>query len=73
MVGRSGDSTGVERAPGVEASTRKINALVRMSGGVASDKRYVLKVLDDHLIPNEIAKAERGEVFTPPDYSRDEY
>lgn len=71
MVGRSGDSTGVERAPGVEASARKINALVRMSGGVASDKRYVLKVLDDHLIPDEIAKAERGEVFTPPDLVRE--
>jgi hypothetical protein len=47
---------------------------VRMEGGgVSSDRRYnhVLKVIDDHLIPDVKAKAERGEVFTPPDLVRE--
>lgn len=47
---------------------------VEMEGGsLSSDKRYnhVLKVIDEHLIPDATAKAERGEVFTPPDLVRE--
>ena len=31
----------------------------------------ILQVIDDHLIPDETAKKERGEVFTPPDLVRE--
>jgi len=31
----------------------------------------ILKVIDDHLIPDSVAKAARGEVFTPPDLVRE--
>ena len=36
-------------------------------------RRYnsVLKIIDDHLIPDADAKAERGEVFTPPELVRE--
>ena len=45
------------------------------SGGKSesSQKRYnsILQVIDDHLIPDECAKKERGEVFTPPNLVRE--
>lgn len=49
---------------------------VRMDGGGESSNsrsRYnkVLKVIDDYLIPDETAKKERGEVFTPPELVRE--
>jgi len=39
----------------------------------SDDRRYnsILKVIDDHLIPDVTAKAERGEVFTPPELVRE--
>lgn len=39
----------------------------------SDDRRYnsILKVIDDHLIPDVKAKAERGEVFTPPELVRE--
>ncbi len=42
-------------------------------GGLSSNKRYnhILKVIDEHLIPDVTAKDERGEVFTPPDLVRE--
>jgi hypothetical protein len=40
---------------------------------MTESKRYnsILQVIDDHLIPDEEAKKQRGEVFTPPDLVRE--
>ena len=40
---------------------------------MTDSKRYnrILQVIDDHLIPDEEAKKQRGEVFTPPDLVRE--
>jgi hypothetical protein len=39
----------------------------------SSDKRYnsILKIIDKHLVPDEQAKKDRGEVFTPPGLVRE--
>ena len=39
----------------------------------SSDKRYnsILKIIDKHLVPDEQAKKDRGEVFTPPSLVRE--
>ena len=40
---------------------------------IGSDKRYnsILKIIDEHLLPDDTAKKERGEVFTPPELVRE--
>jgi len=40
---------------------------------LTSDKRYnsILKIIDEHLLPDSVAKKERGEVFTPPELVRE--
>ena len=40
---------------------------------ISSDKRYnsILKIIDKHLVPDEVAKKDRGEVFTPPTLVRE--
>ena len=40
---------------------------------ISSDKRYnsILKIIDKHLVPDEEAKKDRGEVFTPPTLVRE--
>jgi hypothetical protein len=47
---------------------------LNQTGGerLSSDKRYnkVLQVIDDYLVPDDFARKERGEVFTPPDLVR---
>lgn len=40
---------------------------------ISSNKRYnsILKIIDKHLVPDEVAKKDRGEVFTPPTLVRE--
>jgi hypothetical protein len=40
---------------------------------ITSDKKYdsILKIIDDHLLPDTEAKKQRGEVFTPPNLVRE--
>lgn len=38
-----------------------------MADSSAHRYNHVLKVIDEHLIPDSVAKAQRGEVFTPPE------
>ena len=57
----------------MEEKSPPIKYLNQTGGGqVSSDKRYnaILQVIDDYLVPSDVARKQRGEVFTPPDLVR---
>jgi hypothetical protein len=50
----------------------EVSYIKQTGGHASSDRRYneVLQVIDDYLVPDKVAKEQRGEVFTPPELVR---
>jgi hypothetical protein len=55
------------------SSLTKESINIQSGGFISSTKRYntILQEIEDHLVPDDTARKQRGEIFTPPDLVRE--